>query len=64
VKDQTQPQAGCRISFNLRSKSDYIQLKELAELMGTPLSALGNRIFEEWMATSYSTTKLRYEDSK
>ena len=64
MKDQTQPQAGCRISFNLRSKSDYIQLKELAELMGTPLSALSNRIFEEWMTTSYTKTKLRYEDSK
>ena len=64
MKDRTQPQTGCRIAFNLRSKSDYIQLKELAELMGTPLSALSNRIFEEWMTTSYTKTKLRYEDAK
>ena len=64
MKDRTQPQTGSRISVGLRSKKDYIQLVELAELMGTPLSALGNRIFEEWIATSYTKTKLRYEDSK
>lgn len=64
MKNQLQPQTGLRISVGLRSKEDYIQLLELAELMGTPLSALGNRIFEEWMLTSSTKTRLRYEDSK
>lgn len=64
MKNQLQPQTGSRICVGLRSKKDYIHLVELAELMGTPLSTLGNRIFEEWMLTSYAKTRLRYEDSK
>ena len=53
----------CRITVTVRSKADYEQLVNLAKLMRTPLSSLGCRIFEEWMSTSYTTTKSRYEDS-